>query len=251
MNKEICIIIINYQTYLDTYETIMSLQNQSLKNFDILLIDNGSSDDSGIKLKNDLNNLCEVMLLEKNVGFSAANNIGIEYAKANNYKYIMFLNSDVIADEFLVEELFNNCVDSTLVVPKCYFYYNKEYIWDFGAEYTCFGSIYNYGYGKKDSEKYSKKEKRSLATGCCIMTKINTFNKIGCWDEDYFMYREDTDLSLRCKKNNVYIYAIPNAKLWHKIGGSSGGELSQSTVYYMIRNTLIMNKKIRYLLYGN
>ena len=69
--------------------------------------------------------------------------------------------------------------------------------------------------------------------------------KVGLLREEYFMYCEDTDYSIRLNKSNVRILYAPNAKLWHKVSSSSGGEMSKFIVYYVVRNKIycaIVNK---------
>ena len=85
----------------------------------------------------------------------------------------------------------------------------------------------------------------SFATGCCILLHKNIIEKVGLLDDDFFMYSEDADYSIRIIKNGFNIKYIPQSKIWHKVSSSSGGESSPLSLYYMERNRLYLLKKHR------
>ena len=187
--------------------------------------------------------------LEDNLGFAAGNNKGIELALSIGCTYVMLLNNDTVIAEDMIEELHSKSSSNTVTVPKMY-YYNvngeKNIIWYAGGVLKYKGADgIHIGGGKRDSEEYSIEKKVTFATGCCMLVHKDILEKIGLLREEYFMYVEDTDYSIRLNQNNVDILYVPSAKLWHKVSSSSGGEMSKFIIYYVVRNRMhcaIVNK---------
>src|SRR3989344_3899986 len=105
MRKELVyIILVNWNRWRDTIECLNSLKKLTYSNFKIVVIDNGSTDKSVVKLKK-YSSLIKLILLGKNYGFSYANNIGIRWAIKNNAKYVLLLNNDTIVSPDLIDIL--------------------------------------------------------------------------------------------------------------------------------------------------
>ena len=99
------------------------------------------------------------------------------------------------------------------------------------------------GVDEVDKGQYEKLEKTDFASGCCVMIKREVLVKIGLFDEKYFLYYEDNDLCQRAKIAGYEIYYQPNAILWHKNAGSTGGSGSILQDYYITRNRLLFGFK--------
>ena len=80
-------------------------------------------------------------------------------------------------------------------------------------------------------------------TGCCIICKPDTYQQLGGFDEKYFLYYEDVDLSLQAKKKKIKIFILSNLNIHHSIGVSTGGDNSQLTSYLSSRNRLYLMRK--------
>lgn len=234
-NTKILVLLVNYNGASLTDVCIESINNSS-EQVDIIVIDNASSE-------NDIEAVCEkypnVILkkLAENIGFSGANNIGIAYAVENHYKYIMLLNNDTVIDRDTISELLKNCNENQVSVPCIYYFDNPETVWYAGGEIDRKkGVVYHH----RQNEKCTDMKDRfcDFATGCCLMMMTETAEKVGNLRDDYFMYCEDLDYSIRLRKNGVKIRFVPLAKLWHKVGSTSGNELSPICAYYGSRNRL-------------
>jgi len=99
------------------------------------------------------------------------------------------------------------------------------------------------GVDEVDHGQFERLEKTDFASGCCEMIKREVFEKIGLFDEKYFLYYEDNDLSQRAKKAGFGIYYQPKSILWHMNAGSTGGSGSQLQDYYITRNRLLFGFK--------
>lgn len=94
------------------------------------------------------------------------------------------------------------------------------------------------GVDEVDRGQYEKIEETSFATGCCMLIKTNVLKKIGLFDEKYFLYLEDSDLTERLRRSKYAIYYVPKAIVWHK-NASSSGSGSALQDYYISRNRMI------------
>jgi GT2 family glycosyltransferase len=94
-----------------------------------------------------------------------------------------------------------------------------------------------------DKGQYEKVEQTDFASGCCEMIKREVLEKVGVFDERYFLYYEDNDLSQRAKKQGFKVFYQPKAILWHLNAGSTGGSGSILQDYYITRNRLLFGFK--------
>lgn len=234
MEKRVYIIIVNYNGNNDTLSCLKSLNQIDYSNYMIVVVDNNSTQ------TNDLNNYIkdyeniELIKLEDNIGFSAANNIGIEYAIKENAEYIMLLNNDTEVKADFLKIMVENTGSNTISCPNIYFFSSPSEIW--------------YTYGQIDFTKCIVKngkgnKRTTFASGCCMLIPCEVIKKIGMLSEEYFMYYEDVDYSIKAIRNNIDIKCIEKAKIYHKVGRSSGGNKSLLSVYYNNRNRFHLIKK--------
>lgn len=234
MGKRVLTIIVTYNGEKYIEDCIDSLLAQTQET-DILLVDNSSTDDTRkiVQGKYPLINMINVGF---NSGFAHANNVGIEYAINNEYEYVMLINEDTVSDNKLVETLMKSADPQTAVIPRIYMDGALAKTW--------------YAAGKMDFEKKQavnyqenladQETEVSFMTGCCMFIHTDIFRKIGLFDENYFMYYEDTDLSLRMYLQNIRMRYIPNTYVWHRIQGK---KQRGYYMYYMERNRLYFLKK--------
>jgi len=245
MMDKLAIILVNYNGIEYNINCINSILDSSFKNFEIIVVDNDSKDGSVEELERVFNNKITLIKLNDNLGFSGANNIGIEYAKENNFDYIMLLNNDTVIDKDMISIMiesskYHNC----LVSPKIYYYDNKNIIWSAGGTINWKkGLPIQYGINEEDENENGKLMNIEFATGCCLLIPIEAINDVGFLSEEYFLYYEDTDYSCRVINAGHKILYNSEAIMYHKVSASTGGEKSLMYWYYMTRNRLIFNKK--------
>lgn len=241
------IILVNYNNYKLTIDCIDSVFKSTYKEYSIVVVDNASTDGSFCILSNVYKNEDKVFILKstENNGFSAGNNIGINFALKNGADYIMLLNNDTVIDKNMIEILHSRANDSTVTTPKMYYYSNPNIIWYAGGELNYkSGKIKHIGLDKADNKKYDTEKICSFVTGCCMMIHKDIFKKVGMLDENYFMYGEDVDYSIKLTNAGTKMLFLPNAKLWHKVGGSSAS--SKLNIYYDTRNKLLLMDKYNF-----
>ena len=248
MRAKVGIVLVNYNGLKFQQQCLDTLKKISYDNYEIIVVDNGSTDGSVEVVKE---NFKDVVILEtgKNNGFARGCNIGIKYAIDNACEYILLLNNDTEVDK----EFLSNMMDvaekdsKNIVTCKMYYYNPSDIIWSAGGAIKWNkGITYHFGEDKPDTYETEKGKYVEFTPGCCILAYKDAFKDIGYLDEKYFMYYEDTDFCVRAKLNNYKIWYEPTSKLYHKVSSSSGGEYSKLSVYYQNRNRLyFINKHIR------
>lgn len=237
------IVIVNYNGEKYQNDCIESLYDMTFQDFEIIIVDSGSKDNS-ISMVREKFPKVHILEQNENVGVAVGNNIGIKYSLSLNTAYTLLLNNDIVVDKHLLEELVKKSDGKRVVVPKIYYYEPKNMLWYAGGDI-----LYNRGIavhtgikqedvGQHDTERYVE-----YAPTCCMLIPNKFFNKVGFIDEKMFMYFDDTDLCMRFIENGIELLYVPNAKMWHKVSSSSGGEDSPIVVYYNTRNRFYFIKK--------
>lgn len=231
------IILLNYKGYADTTACIKSLRKSTYKEYTIIVVDNNSGDGSYEKLKAE-NQDCVVLQAGYNKGFSAGNNVGIRYALENGADYVMMLNNDTeVAPDFL-DIMMSKANDDVVITPRIYYYSEPHKVWYAAGRINwsrC--TVYN---GDEHESSYV-----DYASGCCLLMSRKVIEQVGMWAEEYFMYYEDMDYSLRIIGNKFKIFYEKNALVYHKVGRTAGVQ-SKLAIYYNVRNRLYVIKKYNF-----
>lgn len=238
----VSIIIINWNGKDDTLECLESLSGIRYKNFDVIVVDNGSTDGSQEIIRN---NYPRVKLIQndENKGFSEANNIGASYSNAD---YYLFLNNDTTVDKNLLKELVRAGEEDPMIgalCPKIYMYSKKDHFWYAGAIFKRHSTVHR-GFNKKDVGQYDEIEDTGFLSGCAFFIKKSVADKVGLFDEQLFIYLEDVDLSIRIQKAGYRTVYVPEAVLWHKESASTK-KMSEFFRYLGERNIMIIAMKHR------
>ncbi|MBU3183954.1 glycosyltransferase family 2 protein [Clostridium estertheticum] len=279
INKDIIpkvfIILLNYNGWKDTIECLQSLLNINYQNYQIVIVDNKSINNSVDTIKNWIENqeskkiYCleyskktaengdleesekyfkkfksneKIVLInsDENLGFSGGNNIGIKYALNLDADYIMLLNNDTVVEaDFLMPlvDSLNKNKEVGIVGGKIFDYYNPQnYIAGGYIDYIK-GSGYHY-YNKQTI----RPEKVTFLSGCLWLIRKDVFKKVGYLDEKFFMYLEDVEFCCRVLGGGYLLQYNPDSIIYHKEGRSTNNNKPLVT-YYNTRNRLYFVKK--------
>ncbi|OUQ12266.1 glycosyl transferase family 2 [Lachnoclostridium sp. An14] len=238
MNK-VTVIIPNYNGLRFMEPCFAALRQQKFKEFDILVVDNGSQDGSVEWLKD---HEIPSIFLEENTGFSGAVNVGI---RACETPYVILLNNDTEPYPDYVGELVR-CMDRFPEVfsasSKMLQLSNRELMDDAGDMYSVLGWAYQRGVGQPAS-RYSRARQVFAACAGAAIYRREVFEEIGYFDESHFAYLEDIDVGYRAKifgYKNVY---CPTAKVCHVGSGTSGSKYNSFKVRLAARNSVYLNYK--------
>jgi len=209
----VSIIILNYNAGDLLINCVNSVFESNYKNFEVIVVDNISNDDSHKKCKEKFEKIQLIENLE-NFGYCEGNNIGIRNAKG---EFIVILNPDTIVkpnwlDEFLKAYL---KFGDGLYQPKILSLYEKDILQSTGNMIHLFGFGFARDKGIKDRKQFEKIEKIGYASGTCFFTSSKILNKIGLLDPFLFLYHDDLDLGWRAAQMGINSYFVPNAIIFH------------------------------------
>jgi GT2 family glycosyltransferase len=229
---------------------LKSLENQTLKDFEVIVVDNGSKDGS-VEYIEKFYPKTKVIKLQTNTGFAFAVNRGVENSEG---KYIFLLNNDTEVDKNCIKKLVDTAEknpDVSFIAAKLINFYKRDLIDSAGDYIDDVGHADNIGRGKKDGEEFSKPGPVFLVTGGGCLIRKDVFDKVGLLDEDYFMYFEDVDFGFRAQLLGHKGYFEPKAIIYH-IQKASSNRNKTLVEYLQFRNmtmTIIKNFPKGLLLY--
>jgi GT2 family glycosyltransferase len=204
-----------------TAECVRSLLNMTVKDYEIIVVDNGSKDGSVEYLRGQFPELT-ILSQDHNLGFAAGCNVGIKLAMERGAKYVLPLNNDTVVDaDFLkeLEHVAEEHAQAAMVSPKIYFWDLPDRLWWAGGEFSLWTGIAKHlGRKEVDRGQFDSDMEIDWATGCAVLIKCDVLRENGLFDECFFGNGEDLDLSLRIRKAGCRIWYAPKAKLWHKEG---------------------------------
>lgn len=239
---QLSIVIVNYNGKGILCNCIESIyKSSSTVNFEIILVDNASSDGSVETIKKEFPEV-QVLVNQENKGFSFANNRGIEIAKGD---YILLLNNDTlilpgqldIMLKFMQEHQDVGAVGPKLLNPDGSF---QMSFWSFPNLFTEFNrriinlfAFANYRFFKDLLEDlYIKEKEIDWVSGACLMVRRKTIEDVGILDENFFMYFEDVDWCYRIRRKGWKIYFLPIARIVHLLGKSMEKEKQKNKQNY-------------------
>ena len=235
----VSIILLNWNGLEDTIECLSSLKRLTYDNYRIIVVDNGSQGDDAQRLKEKYGDVIDVIAKERNSGFAAGVNTGIEHANSKYApEYILLLNNDTVVDpKFLGElvKLAESDVFIGIVGPKVYYYDSPNLIQLIGARMNMWiGQGSFIGHGLIDTGQFDHEREIDQIVPCGLI-KADVIRTVGLFDEAYFCYLEESDYCVRARKCGYKIMYAPKSKIWHKLGHSTRG-IPGFVDYYMARN---------------
>ncbi len=237
----VSVIIINWNGIEHLKKCLPSMIKQNYKNFELILVDNASKDDSVAFVKK-IFPPAKIIINPKNLGFSEANNVGYRVAKGD---YVLFLNNDTEVTANFLTELINNIQDDKSIggaQSKILFMEKRTTLDSVGAFLTYSGFLYHYGAIKKDSKKYSHKIFLYSAKGACMIFKRSVLKRIevegNIFDPKYFAYFEETDLCHRVWLAGYKITYVPSSVIYHKVGGTSTKMVNSFIQFHSFKNRI-------------
>ena len=226
----VSIITINFNGLGHLKDLLPSLKKQTYKNFEMIVVDHGSTDGSIEYIKR-YHSWIKPLEKGENLGFAKGNNVGVEEAKG---EYVLLLNDDTIVEPDLLEKLVGELKKDKklgVVQPKIVFADSKK-LQSAGTFLTSSGFLYHVGYDKNpDDEKYNKSYEIFSANGSCMLIKHEVLKKVGLFDDDFFLYFEETDFCWRVWLAGYTIKYIPTTSILHK-GGRTTKKLPSGFVNF-------------------
>jgi GT2 family glycosyltransferase len=240
------VIILNWNGLKDTIECLESLRRITYPDYQVLVVDNGSTGDDVKVLRERFGDYIHIIENDRNYGFAEGNNIGMRYALSNlSPDYLLLLNNDTTVDPNFLTELVKaaeNDHEIGLLGPLVYDYYRKGTVRGTGA-----GQRIRWWRGKttplmsnKVSAEASGIREADSIEGSCMLTPRSMLDKVGMLDGEYFAYWEETDWCVRIRKAGYKVCCVLGSKIWHKVQPFYS---DTHKLYYLLRNDILFMRK--------
>lgn len=235
------VVIVVYNSYADSRDCLQSLAAATWPQLGVAVVDNGSGDGCGERLRVEFPELTHIRS-EENRGFAGGCNIGIRAAIDAGADFICLLNNDTLVEPGFIEPLVDRAVGDAgagVVGGKILYDGADRVIWFAGGEIDeRRGFTRHRGQDEPDVGQYDNPDDVDYVTGCLFFVPVPVFEKIGLFDERYFMYCEEVDLCLRARRAGYRCCYEPGAVIRHRVSRSMGGAYRPLFYYYQTRNLL-------------
>ena len=238
----VAVIILVWNSVGDTLECLKSLSQSTYPNQQIVLVDNGSRDGVVASI---LRAYPDVRVLElgTNVGFSAGNNAGIQYAMDRGFEYMLLLNQDTLVASDMLGEL----VTFAEAHPRAGLIGPAVHCTGTGQTLYALGGMIQWSKGLtcnrgmfEHADRFpcpAEPERVDFVPGCGMLVRRRFLEKAGLLDPQYFFNYEEVEWAVRGRRCGSEAWFLPSARMWHKVSASLGVS-SPANTYYMTRNAL-------------
>ncbi|MBS0629587.1 MAG: glycosyltransferase family 2 protein [Verrucomicrobia bacterium] len=242
---KIIVIVLNWNNAPDTLECLASLEKIDYPDYEILLVDNGSTDNSLTQIRS---RYPQLPILEngENLGYAEGNNRGLLEGLKRGAELLLLLNNDTIVSPHLLSELAKAAQkhpSAGVFGPKIYFYDDPATIWYAGGSVDLkTGRCYHIGWGAP--EGYNEIKETDYICGCALAVRAQVVEKVGLLSPEYFLIWEEIDWCYRIRRAGYKCLYVPKARIWHKVSASfPEGNRGPTWQYYYYRNKLLFHRR--------
>lgn len=231
----VSVIIVNWNGRAHLEVCLTSVLQQTLPGVEIVVVDNGSSDDSIAFMRERFGDAVRVVPCSENLGYGAGVNAGIRVARG---RYLFALNNDTELDPDCLGALVDTAdryPNAGTCAPKILSFTRRDVIDNVGHLFYPDGLSRGRGRLETDRGQYDAPAEIISPSGCAVLLRRALLSDVGLFDEDYFAYVEDTDLGLRARLAGWTCRAVPSAIVYHKYSASAA-EYSPLKAFLVERN---------------
>ena len=239
---KVVVVILNYNQNKYTLDCVNSLLKSNYPNFEIVLVDNGSSTEhfKALKANFPVDNRLKLYRLTANIGYVGGINFGMLEADKLNADYQLIMNNDTLIDIEAIKELVitsEKYKGKAIVSGKVYNYDEKDTLQYIGQDFDQENMLNHKSYVKNGREKdigqYDIEFELGMSDDIMWLIPRDIYYEIGTYSEYFFLYGEQNDYALRALKNGFKLMYCPKAKIWHKGGvTTAGGNKKSPRIYY-------------------
>ncbi len=239
--KQLSIVLVNYRAWSDTLACIASLRNLDYSPVEIIVVENGSEDDSWERLRGV--EAIRLIKVERNLGFAGGCNVGLRAARDGGAEFVWLLNNDTLVESHAASAL----IELAQRRPEAHFFGNlisfaaePERLWFGGGEFEWDTGTPRHTGFMQPVEAFSSPEAAPTGwiTGCSLLVRTSSLDVIGLMDEDFFLYSEDLEWQLRARRKYPVAWIVRQCLVHHKVGQSTGGTNDVMGRVFMSRNFL-------------
>lgn len=240
--KKTAIILLNYNNAQETYKCINRLNDVGISKFDMIIIDNHSTDDSVSYLKHRCNEE-KVIEARINGGYAAGNNLGIKMAEELGYQYVCVMNPDIYFETNIVEKMVHYLESNPDVgiVGPCLRHKDSMSVASAGGTFRMYRGKSGFNFVNS-----IYKDRGPLVvdyvSGGCIVTSTKNISRVGLIPEVYFLDYEDNEWCIMFKKMGYKVVCLTSEFAFHEEEGTIDNFSGLGT-YFMLRNRVLFEKR--------
>jgi len=226
-------IILNWNNPTDTLLCLDALLGSSYANFQTVVVDNGSIDDSIPKIQMKFPGI-DILRLEKNRGYGGGNNVGMRYALKQKPDYLLLLNNDAFVEKDTMKNLVTAAeMDDSIAAVGCKVrvFEDDELLWAAGESFSRYEPF------RLDDGSYEYPKEISYAVGCCVLMRTDAVEKVGLFDQEYYGIHDERDWCFRAVTRGYRIVYAPAAVVRHRFV-SRTSNFTANYHYLYVRNQM-------------
>jgi len=218
MSARVIVLVLNWCNETDTAVCLDSLAASRHDDLEVLLIDNASPDGSGARLHARFPDL-PYLQTGDNLGYAGGNNRGFAWALERGSDYVLVLNDDTVVDPDCIPRLVRTADDSgaAVVAPQILYYDEPEVIWFGGGRFSTGRGMGLHLQENATLDRGTAAVPITFACGCCFLIRADVLRAVGGFDESFFAYVEDAELSLRLARRGYTMMYEPRARVLHRL----------------------------------
>ncbi len=239
----VCILMLNCNDSHDTLECLQSLRESTYESLRVLVVDNGSSDDSMERISTNFPEV-ELVRAQKNLGFTGGVNLGIKHLWNRDLDYILLLNNDTIVEKDFLQPLVEAMESNPGAAGACgtiYAEHDRELVWYAGGRMIPWRGLAIQEHKGERIPKRSLGEpaETTFVTGCMTLLRRDVIKSENLEDERLFLYYDDIELSARLTREGYRLLYVPRSIIYHKVANERE---STWKLYFSTRNRLLLIK---------
>jgi GT2 family glycosyltransferase len=232
--------VLNWNNVADTLRCLEALNVSDYPSFEVVVVDNESTDGSVAALRKRFPSLV-ILENEENLGYAGGNNVGIAYALELGVDYVMLLNDDTVLAPDALSELMAAALEhpqAGFLGPKILSLQDTSRILSAGGELDQKWRSIHRGSGQCDHGQFDRLVTADWLSGCALLVSKEAISRVGPLDERFFAYYEDVDWCYRGGRAGFQALFVPQARVWHP-DSTEHYSNSPLVTYYMARNDLL------------
>jgi len=243
---KVAVVIVNWNQRELLLEAVGSCMSSHWSNLLMIVVDNGSRDGSAKAVTEAFPDTVMVQN-EFNEGFAVGSNQGIKHAREAGVEYILFLNNDATLEPDAIGKMVELMEKNTMVgavAPYIFYYDRRDIIW-YGGGIVQFwrGRIAHRFLRQIFHEDEHQPSPTRYLTGCVFMVRVEALKSVGFFDTTMGLYSEDVDFCLRLRYSGWRLWVTPDAKAYHRISVTAGGELSPFKAFHRGRSNAMLTRR--------
>jgi GT2 family glycosyltransferase len=242
----VTVVVLSWNGKADTLACLGSLEEETYSSLSVVVVDNNSADGTAEAVAEAFPRV-RVIRLAENRGFAGGVNVGLRDALSEGAEHVLLLNNDATVEPGFLEPLVA-AASETGVGAACSQILHAEpphRIWYAGASYDPRRGHQgrHRGFGEPALPASVPPYETDRACGGAMLVPRRAAERVGMLDEALFAYAEDVDWSLRARGAGLSIVVVPASVVYHRVSAASGGASSPNTLYYALRNGLVVAER--------